>query len=108
MQNKSKTAFKALQDISASFETDENMGDDVNKSFTKIVSAALRCKPPKEHVNKLIAKYPRPGNMLNLHELKTNNDVWEAMSKGPIIVDGNIQKVQVLISKGTGILVHYR
>ena len=27
------------------------------------------------------------------------------MGKGPIIVDGNIQKVQVLISKGIGILV---
>ena len=38
--------------------------------------------------------------MPNHHVPKTNNNIWDAMGKGPIIVDGNIQKVQVLISKG--------
>ena len=69
------------------------------------MSGALRRKSADEHIKKLVAKYPRPGNMLNLHVPTTKNDVWEAMVKGPIIVDGNIQKVQALISKGIGILM---
>ena len=106
LQNKSETAFnKALQDISAFFEIDQNRGDKVNEAFTKIVSAALQHKPAEEHIKKLIAKYPRTENMLNLRVPKTNNDVWEAMRKGPIIVHGNTQKVQFLIIKGIGILV---
>ena len=43
--------------------------------------------------------------MPNLIILKTNLDVWEAMTKGPVIVDGSIQKVQTLIAKVVTLLV---
>ena len=50
MQNTLETAFnKALQDIAAFFETDENTGDDGTEAFAKIVSGALRHKPADKH-----------------------------------------------------------
>ena len=69
---------------------DEEVGKPITESSAKIASGAVQYCPAEEHVKKLVQKYPRPSNMPNLAVPKTNSDMWEAMTKEPVIVDGSI------------------
>ena len=67
-----------------------------SQSFAKIASGALQRHPAEDHVKKQVQKYPRSSNMPNLAVPKT---------KGPVTVDGSIQKVQTVVAKVVTILV---
>ena len=88
-----------LSEFDTFFEGAEEVGPEVCNALANLVNASLRRKPNDATVRTTLAKYPVPSNMSNLQVPKTNADVMEAMAKGPSVVDHNLRKVQLAVSK---------
>lgn len=81
------------------FDGSEETGPELTPGLSNMVNAGLRRKPNEENLRKLVSKYNLPGNIPNLKVPQTNGDVLKAMRKGPSIVDYNIRKAQLSMSK---------
>jgi hypothetical protein len=102
---KGSTFDAALESLEKFFSTEDDVGDDISESFSKIINSSLRRRSNEDNIKKVMAKYPRPKNLTNLVIPKTNKDVLQALRKGTAIVDGLIQKVQMMLSKATVVFV---
>lgn len=90
---------KLLAEFDNFFDSEEDQGPELTTGLAGIVNASLRRRPHDDHVKKILAKYKIPANVPNLKAPATNNDVHKAMRKGPSILDYNIRKSQVALSK---------
>ena len=92
-----------INDLENFFDGWDKVGDSVQDSFASIFEAGLRRQPNDRMHLDIMEKYPRPQNVLHINVPKTNgcvyDCVWEAMKRGPQIVDAELQKVQTLMWK---------
>ena len=97
---KGSSAFiKAVTKFEKFFEVGDGTSRDLTSKYIPVINRGLRAKPSESKCKELIERYTRPANMDNLQVPKTNEDVYELMDKGPIIVDTSVQKNQLLLSK---------
>ena len=88
-----------LQDFQQFFEGEEDTGPALTPGLSNIVNASLRRRPNDTTVKDTMGKYSIPENIPHLKVPMTNPDVAEALHKGPSILDLNIRKCQLSVSK---------
>lgn len=96
-----------LQQFDAFFETEEEAGPELTAGLAGIVNSSLRRRPNDTTVKGTLAKYPVPANVPHLKVPDTNSDVMEALGKGPSILDLNIRKAQLAVSKAMIPVLHW-
>ena len=79
-----------LESLESFYHSGEKTGEKINQSFAKIYDVGLRRKPNKEAMLKILDKYPRPDNLPNLITPRTNECIWDMMSKGHLYSDLSI------------------
>ena len=95
----------ALNELENFFELGAQVGQEINEAFAKIMNRSVRQRPNDEHLKELMQKYQRPSNVPNLEVPRLNNEVWELLRKGSVIVDSLLQKIQGLLSKAISIVL---
>ena len=88
-----------INDLEKYFDGGDKVGDSIQDSFASIFEAGLRRQPNDRMLLDIMKKYPRPQTVPLFNVPKTNDCVWEAMKRGPQVVDAGLQKVQTLMSK---------
>ena len=68
-----------LKDLSAEFSTNERTSSSVDGDLLKIIEGLVNNKLPKEKIDGLTEKYPRPGNCKVLVVPKTNRALWNQL-----------------------------
>ena len=89
-----------MQEFEGFFEGEEENGPPLHDDLARIVNASLRRRPNDENIKKTVAKFHTPANVANLKVPTTNPDVLKALRKGASIVDYDIRKAQLALSKG--------
>lgn len=96
-----KDPFDSLMaEFEGFFEGEEENGPAVYDDLARIVNASLRRRPNDDNMKKTAAKFHVPANIANLKVPATNPDVLKALRKGASIVDYDIRKAQLALSKG--------
>lgn len=90
---------KLMQEFDSFLEGSEEKGPDLTEGLARLVNAGMRKRPLDENLKKISAKYPFPGNIPNLQVPKTNEDVTKSLKRGQNIVDHNLKKAQLTLSK---------
>ena len=104
-EERSSTSFdKAVAKFEQFFQVGEITGPELKSKYVIPINSGLRTKPSEKKCREVMEQYPRPANLGNLQVPRTNEEVFELMGKGPIVVDTLIQKQQLLVSKTIGIL----
>ena len=68
-----------LKGLSAEFSTNERTSSSVDGDLLKIIEGLVNNKLPKEKIDGVTEKYPRPGNCKVLVVPKTNRAVWNQL-----------------------------
>ena len=71
-----------LRDLSAEFSTNERTSSSIDGDLLKIIEGLINNKLPKEKIDGLTEKYPRPENCKALVVPRTNRAVWNQLKDG--------------------------
>ena len=80
----------------AEFSTNERTSSSIDDDLLKIIEGLINNKLPKEKIDGLTEKYPRPENCKLLVVPKTNRAVWNQLKDATKKADMGMQKCQKL------------
>ena len=85
-----------LKDLAAKFSTKERTSSSIEDDLLKIIEGVINNQLPKEKIDRLTEKYPRPENCKLLVVPKTNRAVWNQLKDATKKADMGMQKCQKL------------
>ena len=85
-----------LKDLAAEFSTNERTSSSIDDDLLKIIEGLINNKLPKEKIDGLVEKYPRPENCKLLVVPKTNRAVWNQLKDATKRAHMGMQKCQKL------------
>ena len=85
-----------LKDLAAEFSTNRRRSSSIGNDLLKIIEGLINNKFPKEKIDGLMEKYPRPKNCNLLVVPKTNRAVWNQLKDATKKTYMGMQKCQKL------------
>ena len=92
---------KILQDIANGFEDDDGTGDKIMQQLADMATKLWGKKLCSEKLKRLLEKYKRPENCVDIKGTKINPDIWNQLKPSKRKIDLQLSNMQQVVRKVT-------